>query len=1116
MGSSDLSDTGDYEELPREGVQGARKRIESMNRRVQSWSGGEEHAYWLNLDDLGLTSADLASLGPELSRLDWVKNVDLRGNELESNRDLVQALSPFQRVPGLTKLHLNHNRLTSTPHLAEALAPFQSLQRLDLDNNAIESTPDLVAALARMSQLQHLELNHNRLTDNEPFSQAIGNLRELDLLYLHGNRLNAGPYFAAAIAPLTKLRALSIERNRLTSTVELATGLKHLVNLETLFAGHNGLTSTPALASGLASLKNLVSLRLQYNKLTATPELSKALATLTQLKSLHLNTNNLTATISLASALGKLTRLEVLVLTENQLEFSDSLHRNPSGLIAAIRATANGRVQLDPQFKVVILGQGRVGKTQLRRRLAGGASVEGESSTHSFEWAGLHDPAVKATPSRAVPWPPGLKPPSVGSGTRKRFLKTVDAEVHLFDFGGQEALWASHRFFLSTRRTVYVVCVPAKPLVYHDRHFGRLRTEDGRLGYWLAYVDDLWEKAVRREAWEAIDRGTTFEVEGVPPGFQSAVHLFKDHTPRPPVVVVRTHCGPKAPPMSDAMKALIASHGAVLIEDYDNVDDKSGNRLRRVRDVIRTVVQTHRGFAQDWCNKWPIDLLTSMQRLRNDVGFDESGTFNPEPNRKTLTVQEYLDSYAQIDDDDVDDASEFDRDVRRRREALGTLEVIHALGVVHWVGRVDSASRLPKSGSDGRLPPLRFVPGRSDLPDAAKGQELLGTLFSPAWVRGPVYHVLWRDDDAAVINEPLRPGALIKRLRTPSHGQLQGIAPDEAELIKGLMLASDLIVEAQVPDGDGRVETRFFVPDLLPPGEPFNECGLEALAGEVILAMSTGFVPDMFFSRLVGELYRQHWPTAATRTTAEVEWLMEARPRVRVRLAIDAERQRLWLGVIEGGVTGTAREVAGVVASIANRLLERLRADATGFTSAIGAVVAPKTGQDAATASVPVLAPVTTPALWYLGLGAVVGAAENDPRWRWWLKLEAESTAADRKQDRGSYKRLATLLVGLWYQFAIEDARRTALGAWPIRSESGRTSEARKKGGKRIEVAADVVAWLRSPTTSSVVAILRRDWAWPREEADRVLRPIELERLSSVKLWDGYKSYRKTLPNDSD
>ena len=235
--------------------------------------------------------------------------------------------------------------------------------------------------------------------------------------------------------------------------------LGQLTNLTTLYLCYNELTSVPA---QLGQLTNLTTLDLSRNRLTSVPA---ELGQLTNLIRLDLPHNQLT---SVPAELGQLTNLTKLDLSNNHIEslpkclldlpidlelgkFPDFeemglfIYGNPwasppaevlrQGKDAARRwfgaLEEEGEERLN-EVKVLLVGYGGAGKTSLVRRFTTGRFKPDEVKTHG----------VKITH-----WP--------------REIADEQVTVHLWDYGGQGIMQATHRVFFSNR-TLYVLVIDAR------------------------------------------------------------------------------------------------------------------------------------------------------------------------------------------------------------------------------------------------------------------------------------------------------------------------------------------------------------------------------------------------------------------------------------------------------------------------------------------------------------------------------------------------------------------------------------------------------------------------------------------------------------------------------
>ena len=261
----------------------------------------------------------------------------------------------------------------------------------------------------------------------------VGNLTALTTLNLGANQLTAVP---ESVGNLTKLTTLDLGTNQLTAVPE---SVGNLTALTTLDLRKNQLTAVP---ESVGNLTKLTTLDLGKNQLTAVPE---SLGNLTKLTTLDLGENLLTALpAQLADLLEGKTQLG---LDGNPLSepLPELAERGAAELATYLRSLHDAKPQYEA--KLVLVGEGNVGKTSLVAALRGEKFEEGRPTTHGIEISPLT-----------------VRHPSL----------TADMTVRAWDFGGQEVYRVSHQFFL-TRRALYLVVWNARQGQEHDEVEGWLR-----------------------------------------------------------------------------------------------------------------------------------------------------------------------------------------------------------------------------------------------------------------------------------------------------------------------------------------------------------------------------------------------------------------------------------------------------------------------------------------------------------------------------------------------------------------------------------------------------------------------------------------------------------------
>ena len=403
-----------------------------------------------NLRELRLDGSRLTALPPEIGQLTNLQTLRLDGSRLT-------ALPPeIAQLTNLQTLALDGNRLTALP---PEIVQLTNLQELRLDNNGLTALPP---EIVQLTNLQTLALDGNRLTALPP---EIGQLTNLQTLRLRGSRLTALP---PEIVQLTNLQELWLSSSLLMA---LPPEIAQLTNLRTLRFGASLLTALPP---EIGQLTNLRTLRFRGSRMAALPP---EIGQLTNLRTLMLDGNRLTA---LPPEIGQLTNLQTLTLDGNRLtalppEIAQlislrELWLNRNGLTAlppeiADRLDAGLYLRLDgnplteplPELitqgfravsvylrslrdgvaqyeaKVLLVGEGNVGKTSLSAALRGDDFIEGRPFTHGISIQSL----VLAHPDLRQ-----------------------EMTIRLWDFGGQELYRITHQFFFSKQALFVVVWKP--------------------------------------------------------------------------------------------------------------------------------------------------------------------------------------------------------------------------------------------------------------------------------------------------------------------------------------------------------------------------------------------------------------------------------------------------------------------------------------------------------------------------------------------------------------------------------------------------------------------------------------------------------------------------------
>lgn len=442
----------------------------------------------LTLLDVGVCT--LTDLPTELSALTRLTTLSLHGNLLSELPEWVGAL------PRLEILHLDGNQLYALPG---TLRGRTSLRQLTLHNNPMSELPEWLGELKQLTmlglgseslislptwlgtlvQLRNLYVYSGAASTSWSW---LGELRHLRILHLSSCFLSELP---ASIARLRRLRWLALNENELTELPDWINGFRWLTQLK---LDGNRLTELPGSLSGLRRLSYL------YVSDNTLSELSTAIGDLESLTSLYAVSNNIAWIDPLLTLPSQLTQillsrnsipavpesvsslkhLRLLDIDDNDLrvvpdwlldlprlfyiEVGGNLLTSPPPEIAANGSAAildflrECQKGAEEQWvsKLLVVGEGGVGKTSLIKKLVHEPFDPAEATTHGMR---IFDYRVRHPRRRDV----------------EMLLRT-------WDFGGQEIYHATHQFFL-TDRSLFL-------LLWNSRS----GWEQGRLRYWLDII----------------------------------------------------------------------------------------------------------------------------------------------------------------------------------------------------------------------------------------------------------------------------------------------------------------------------------------------------------------------------------------------------------------------------------------------------------------------------------------------------------------------------------------------------------------------------------------------------------------------------------------------------
>ncbi|MCV6637850.1 COR domain-containing protein [Candidatus Albibeggiatoa sp. nov. NOAA] len=365
---------------------------------------GERNGYTLdknnNVIGLNLDKSELSIIPNEMVLLENLQKLSISGNKLEVLPE------SFSQLQNLTELYLGSNQLTELP-----------------------------PSFGQLQNLTYLWLNGNQL---RKLPTSFGQLQNLTYLWLNGNQLQKLP---ASFVQLCNLNELELWNNQLK---ELPPSFGYLQNLKELYLGNNQLQNLPASFSQLQSLNALI---LSSNQLSALP---LSFGQLQNLSILDLRYNQLQELPVSFSQLKKSCQLSVF---ENPLEI-------PPYEVAkqGIKAINNYFIERERlplnEAKVLIVGQGGVGKTSLVNRLISNIFDNNENKTDGIS---IQNWEVN--------------------------INSQQIRLNIWDFGGQEIMHATHQFFL-TKRSLYLLVLDA-----------RQEEQYSRVEYWLKMIETYGGKS---------------------------------------------------------------------------------------------------------------------------------------------------------------------------------------------------------------------------------------------------------------------------------------------------------------------------------------------------------------------------------------------------------------------------------------------------------------------------------------------------------------------------------------------------------------------------------------------------------------------------------------------
>lgn len=259
----------------------------------------------------------------------------------------------------------------------------------------------------------HVRINHAKLTD---IPNDCCKLTSLQVLDVANNRIGK---ITKSIGLLSRLKTLDLKNNRLKTFPKSVTAIKSLTSLIL------SLNKIGSISPSIARLSNLNYLNLSDNELSNLPD---EIGHLHKMTKLSLSNNRLE---NLPASLASLRNLASIDLDGNPLSAPIlELHRRGiKPLMVYLKSICDGLPQYEA--RMIVIGEGNVGKSCLVDSLLGKKFVEGKETTHGIQ---------------------------LGTVRINHYDSTIDQPIVLntWDFGGQEIYRITNQFFY-TNRSIYLL-----------------------------------------------------------------------------------------------------------------------------------------------------------------------------------------------------------------------------------------------------------------------------------------------------------------------------------------------------------------------------------------------------------------------------------------------------------------------------------------------------------------------------------------------------------------------------------------------------------------------------------------------------------------------------------
>jgi Leucine-rich repeat (LRR) protein len=240
----------------------------------------------------------------------------------------------------------------------------KNANQLDLSNMNLTELP---VSLGQLTQLESLDLSYNKLTT---LPEWLGQLTNLKWLNLSQNQLTRLPASFKNLYNLQKIYLGVGARGAGNPLENFPAEIRNFKQLELLWMIDCNLQTIP---SWISELNNLDDLRLAANHLE---ELPMSIGNLLKLTTLKLEFNDI---VDLPSSLSQPRNLRELGLDHNPLhpELAVAYKQGIKAVKTYLRSKALGKQVIIYEAKLILIGEGEVGKSSLLGALRGDPFMEG-------------------------------------------------------------------------------------------------------------------------------------------------------------------------------------------------------------------------------------------------------------------------------------------------------------------------------------------------------------------------------------------------------------------------------------------------------------------------------------------------------------------------------------------------------------------------------------------------------------------------------------------------------------------------------------------------------------------------------------------------------------------